>query len=304
MRILLSNDDGIDAPGLRAVAAAVSALPGVELLVSAPESERSAAGHAISISGPVFATPHTVPGAREAFAVSGTPADCVMLGLTAPMFFESGCHFDLCLSGVNKGNNAGLHVHYSGTVAAAREAATKHVAALALSLDDFRAEADYAAAAEATALLVRVLQQEPQLLAQLRGVVVNVNVPKGGLSELQGFALTTQSLECTWPGWVKVESDGTSRRGWRNGYGGTHKHHVAGGNTAALAEGFISVSVLGLVSSLPTRASSSPLLSPAAIPLGCDEAGARAVLRAAAAVATSAGATEHAAHHAAAPAEG
>lgn len=284
MRVLLSNDDGIDAPGLRAVAAAVSALSGVVLCVSAPESERSATGHGITISGPVFATARSVPGAVEAYAVSGSPADCAMLALTAPAFFASGCVFDVCLSGVNKGNNSGLHVHYSGTVAAAREAAIKHVPSIALSLDDYREEADYTAAAQATALLVRVLQSEPALLAHLRGVVLNVNVPKGALAELRGFALTSQSLECTLPGWVAVECDG-SRRGWRNGFGGTHKDHRAGGDTAAMADGLVSVSVLGLVSSLPTHSPAVPPHSPAAIPPGCNEAGARAVLHAAAAIA-------------------
>ena len=127
MHILITNDDGISSVGLRALADAAQRR-GHRIFVSAPSSQCSANSQHITLTTPLHAHPRPWNGAR-AFAVDGTPADCVRV---APFLAEE--EFDFCLSGINDGENAGPSVYYSGTVAAAREAATLYIPALAVSI--------------------------------------------------------------------------------------------------------------------------------------------------------------------------
>jgi 5'-nucleotidase len=130
MQILLVNDDGIDAPGLRALCEAC-AQHAHTVTVCAPHTERSASSHRITLAEPIFVreVDFNLPGVR-AWSVSGTPVDCVRLGL----YELVGSPVDVVISGINKGHNAGMAVHYSGTIAAAREAALNHVPAIASSI--------------------------------------------------------------------------------------------------------------------------------------------------------------------------
>ena len=89
-RVLVVNDDGYDAPGLHALVAALASLPGVAVFVAAPSAERSATGHGITIHAPLVAAPVHIPHAREAFAVTGLPADCTMMAL-GPLFAGVRC---------------------------------------------------------------------------------------------------------------------------------------------------------------------------------------------------------------------
>ncbi len=131
MRILISNDDGIDAPGLAALVEA--AYPLGEVIVVAPDSAQSGAGHGITVTHPLrakryeFRTSDGTP--VEAYSVNGRPADCVRLGVR--MLIDG--PVDLVLSGINKGANDGVCVFYSGTVAAAAEARLLGIPAIALS---------------------------------------------------------------------------------------------------------------------------------------------------------------------------
>ncbi|MCB9680904.1 MAG: 5'/3'-nucleotidase SurE [Alphaproteobacteria bacterium] len=124
MRILVSNDDGFDAPGIRALADAVMDLG--DVWVVAPDSEQSAKSHSLTLAAPLRARRR---GERR-FAVDGTPADCIYLGAHGLLDGPP----DLVLSGVNRGSNLGTDVHYSGTVAAAREAVMAGFPAVAISL--------------------------------------------------------------------------------------------------------------------------------------------------------------------------
>jgi 5'-nucleotidase len=229
--------------------------------------------------------------------------------------------FDLVVSGINRGNNYGLHVIYSGTVAGAREAAAKGVPAVALSLDTHAPDADYApAAAAALPLLRRLLARLARGEASfaLRGCVLNVNFPCGQL--LRGYALTRQGYECTLPGFLEaaVPPDAAAQpgvagalRAWRNSpAGGTRLDRTPGTDSAAVAAGQIAVTVITLLSHAPPLGS-EPLVAAAAPPLSqapqlegvCDEA-ADAVLDAAlAAAAAAGGGAAMAARLAAAPAE-
>lgn len=125
MKILITNDDGINAPGLEALYNIALGLTSAEnILTVAPASEQSGVGHAISYNGPLTVEKLT----SNRWAVHGTPADCVIVGIS-----ETDYKYDLILSGVNRGNNAGQNTMYSGTVGATIEAAMNGIPAIALS---------------------------------------------------------------------------------------------------------------------------------------------------------------------------
>jgi len=128
--ILLTNDDGIADPGLLALKRAMETLPDVEILVVAPEQNRSASGHSITMHDPLRIRPGMMADGSQGFACSGTPADCVRLALAGTV---NDIIPQLVVSGINSGYNMGVDIHYSGTAACAREAAINGVPAIATS---------------------------------------------------------------------------------------------------------------------------------------------------------------------------
>ncbi len=136
IRFLLTNDDGIYARGLLALYQELS--KDAECLIVAPEIEQSAVGHAITIARPLMVRKARKNGNFLGYAVAGTPADCVKIGICE----LAGGPVDLVVSGINRGANVGINVLYSGTVSAATEAAIQGVPSLAISLDTHE-EADY-----------------------------------------------------------------------------------------------------------------------------------------------------------------
>ena len=174
MRILLTNDDGIHTPGLRALLAAFSERD--QVVVVAPDRERSAVGHGITLHEPIRLDTVRVNGAQAAFAVAGTPADCVKIGLAELL---DGLP-DLIVSGINPGANVGININYSGTVAAAKEAAMAGVRALAVSITAPGHE-HLDAAARFTASLVEQAAQWPLP----EGTFLNVNFPDMPLSAVR-----------------------------------------------------------------------------------------------------------------------
>ena len=218
-RVLVVNDDGIDAPGLRAVVVALAAR--FDVYVCAPAVEKSASSHAISIHAPISAEPRAVPGAARAFACGGgaTPADCAMLALDVLFADDADARaFDVVVSGVNRGENCGRHVVYSGTVAAAREGAMRADAVgVAVSLDSYARDACYDHAAATCAHIVEAIllgEDDGATLRALRGKVLNVNVPaetKTSSKNAKGknafpFPLraTAVGASCTRARWVAV----------------------------------------------------------------------------------------------------
>lgn len=155
MIIVVTNDDGFDAPGLLAACRALRDLGTVHVV--APKSQRSACSHAITLRRPITVRPTKLDGMGTVLAVDGTPADCVRLAIAALIDRP----VDLVVSGINAGANAGVDVYYSGTVAGAREAALLGVPAIAVS-QAVRSgvETDWAAATDITAHLVRELCKE------------------------------------------------------------------------------------------------------------------------------------------------
>ena len=179
LRILLTNDDGVRSPGLAALVAQLA--PSHEVTVVAPDREQSGVGHGITVHDPLRVYRVDVGESCEAFAVSGTPADCVKIAFDALL----DCPPDLVISGVNNGVNLGTDVLYSGTVAAAVEGCLYGAQAMAVSLDGRDAEGFAYAARLAEALALRLAEEglPPETL-------LNVNVPKGAPSAVKGVRLT------------------------------------------------------------------------------------------------------------------
>lgn len=182
LRILLTNDDGVYASGIRAVRDALVRLPGVELTIVAPDRERSASGHAITVHRPIHVDEVTSLGPEcPAWRVTGTPADCVKLAVEALLPQRP----EIVVSGINRGANLGTDVFYSGTVSAAIEATFYDIPSLAVSLDAWN-DADFQTAAAYIAWAVPRLHGHklpPRTL-------LNVNVPGVPPEQLAGVALT------------------------------------------------------------------------------------------------------------------
>ncbi|KAE8686732.1 No lysine kinase 1 isoform 1 [Hibiscus syriacus] len=146
--VMVTNDDGIDAPGLRSLVRVLVSTNRFRVLVCAPDSEKSAVSHSITWIHPVSVKKVDIDGAT-AYAVSGTPADCTSLGISEALFSSIP---DLVISGINMGSNCGYHIVYSGTVAGAREAFFNDIPAVSISYDWVGGKSsvdDYRLAAEA-----------------------------------------------------------------------------------------------------------------------------------------------------------
>jgi 5'-nucleotidase len=180
-RILVTNDDGVRAPGILAVAQALQSLG--DVTIAAPSDNQSGKGHSIVTSDPIFVDQVTLPGGLRAFSVVATPATSVKVAVRALMPQRP----DLVVSGINRGYNLGMVTYVSGTVGAAREAALIGIPAIAASLSV--EETNYAPAAE-------IVRQVADLVRQNGldpGVLLNVNVPAGPATAILGLRLTRQS---------------------------------------------------------------------------------------------------------------
>lgn len=175
--ILVSNDDGVEARGIRVLARALASIGRV--VVVAPNRERSAASHSITLHRPL----RVDRVGRDRYAVDGTPTDCVMLGIHEILKARP----DLIVSGINHGGNLGDDVHYSGTVSAAVEGGILGIPAIAISLV-LRGAGHYAVAGDFAARLARRVLRE----GLPRGVILNVNVPDLPASRITGYAFTIQ----------------------------------------------------------------------------------------------------------------
>lgn len=167
MHILISNDDGIFAAGLRCLARTVQAA-GHRVTVVAPDGQRSAVSHAISLKKPLRMQKVEYDDGIDAYAVDGTPADCVRLGV----YFLRNDRPDLVLSGINNGSNRGCAILYSGTLGAAMEGALNGITSMAVSLCSFEDD-KYETAARLAADSLEWLAKNPLP----RGEIYNLNVP-------------------------------------------------------------------------------------------------------------------------------
>lgn len=180
MRILVTNDDGVHAPGLVALAGRLSRDHEVEVV--APDRERSAVSHGITLQVPLRVHP-VKNGPCPFHAVTGTPADCVKLAVWELLEHKP----ELVVSGINPGPNVGLNLHYSGTVSAAREAALLGYPAVAVSVSSPEAE-HYMAAADFTAEIAEKIVEK----GLPKGVFLNVNAPDEPPENVRGVRLCRQ----------------------------------------------------------------------------------------------------------------
>ncbi len=179
--ILLSNDDGFDAPGLKALESALA--PIGDIVVAAPAMEQSGIGHALTLRAPIMVNEKRQPGGTLWYAIEGPPATCVRLAVESLLARRP----DLVISGINRGDNLGTTVYHAGTLGAAREAALVGLPAMAVSLRGDQ-EKDYAAAAAYVRRLVEEFRGEHLLKP---GFLLNVNFPAG---DWKGVRVTRLSM--------------------------------------------------------------------------------------------------------------
>jgi 5'-nucleotidase len=192
MKVLLTNDDGISATGLNAMRRALLEVPGIELAVIAPDSNRSATARGITTHHPLWVEEVEFGDGTSGFATDGTPVDCVRFAALGLIDFEP----ELIVSGINHGSNLGDDVTYSGTVAAAFEGIVLGIPAIAVSQQadhgemTFRAggawaREDFAQAAAFVARLVEELERVPMP----GGTLLNVNCPVGDIAGVRASRL-------------------------------------------------------------------------------------------------------------------
>jgi 5'-nucleotidase len=182
LKILISNDDGIHAKGIKVLAQRLSQEPEHEVYVVAPDRERSATGHSLTLHKPLRTEAIEMPGeVKGAWSTTGTPSDCVKLAITELLPVKP----DIVISGINNGPNLGSEILYSGTVAAAMEGAFLEIPSIACSLQ-WGEHRHFDTAAEVLARLVKIFPKAHLGTHSL----LNVNIPNVPLADLQGVKLT------------------------------------------------------------------------------------------------------------------
>ncbi len=183
--ILVTNDDGITAPGIRALVDVAMELG--DVVVVAPDSPQSGMGHAITISDPIRLHPNDrVFEGLESYECSGTPVDCVKLAKHVVLKDRKP---DICLSGINHGSNASINIIYSGTLSAAMEASLEGIPSIGFSLLDYSYEANF----EACKPYVRELIEWVLKHGLDEGSLLNVNIPALPYDELKGLRVCRQA---------------------------------------------------------------------------------------------------------------
>jgi 5'-nucleotidase len=182
--ILVTNDDGITAPGLRTLIEVMKTIGNV--VVVAPDSPQSGMGHAITVNSTLFVEKVKVDeGKQMEYSCSGTPADCVKLAVTQILDRKP----DLCVSGINHGSNSSINVIYSGTMSAAIEAGIEGIPAIGFSLLDYSWNANFEAAKPYVKSIVENVLKE----GLPKDVVLNVNIPNLLKQELKGIKICRQA---------------------------------------------------------------------------------------------------------------
>ena len=182
--ILITNDDSIHAPGIRALVEAARGLG--KIVVVAPDKLQSGMGHAITIGNPLRLHKMHLFADVESYSCSGTPVDCVKLAVDKVLHRKP----DICLSGINHGANHSINVIYSGTMSAALEASIESIPSIGFSLLDLSIEADFTAATHYARLLVEQMLKKPIAEPHL---CLNVNIPKGELNSIKGIKICRQA---------------------------------------------------------------------------------------------------------------
>jgi 5'-nucleotidase len=229
MQILLTNDDGIFAPGLVAIYKELIKLG--DVIVVAPMDSRSGTGHSVTFHEPLVCNKVEINGKFTGFSVQGSPADCVKL---ACMELHKN-PIDLVVAGINNGANVGINVYYSGTVAAAMEAAFLKIPSVAMSLAveehmDFEKAAKYC---------IKILKQ---LIPVRAGDVININIPQLSKGEPKGVRVVAQSTGGLYEYYISQKNE--NNQTVFKLAGGSHREEGSPTDTTSLAEGFITITPL------------------------------------------------------------
>jgi len=236
-RIMISNDDGFQAPGIKALFDRLKSLG--EVTVAAPAANQSGVGHGLTFGRPITVESWETEGTRW-FAIAGTPATCVRLALASLLPQLP----DVVVSGINKGENAGVVTFSSGTVACAREAAYRDIPAIAVSLEE-GAQMDYAAAAEFIARLLLEVRKR----GLPPGTYINVNFPARPSDQIKGVLVTRQDKRPADEHYAKKAAPDGKTEYW------SVYRPLTGGDkdtdTWALTQGYISITPMSIDQTLP-----------------------------------------------------
>ncbi|MEL1243728.1 5'/3'-nucleotidase SurE [Flavobacterium sp. DGU11] len=182
--ILVTNDDGISAPGIRALISVMKQLG--DVVVVAPDSPQSATGHAITINSTLYINKVNIdPDLETEYSCSGTPVDCVKFAVNEILHRKP----DLCVSGVNHGSNSSINVIYSGTMSAAVEAGIEGIPAIGFSLLDYNWNADF----EPAKPFIKKIAEQVLEKGLPEGVILNVNFPKLQEKDIKGIKVCRQA---------------------------------------------------------------------------------------------------------------
>lgn len=179
MHILLTNDDGYNALGIQTLYHFLKLKTKNEISIVAPEGQRSATGHSITLHHPLFVTEHKLEGQDKAYAISGTPSDCVKLAIQGKQISKP----DLLISGINQGPNLGTDIFYSGTVSAAMEGVLLGIPSVAVSLASNK-DIDFGPAAN------YIVEKLDFFVQHHREGLMNVNIPGKPQAEWRGMKVT------------------------------------------------------------------------------------------------------------------
>lgn len=229
MQILLTNDDGIFAPGLAAIYKELVKIG--DVMVVAPAGSQSGASHSVTLNQPLVCNRINIDGRFTGFSVQGSPADCVKL---ACMQLHEG-QIELLVAGINNGANAGINVYYSGTVAAAMEGAFLKIPAVAMSLAA-EEQMDFEKAAKYCAKILK------NLMPVGKGDVININIPQLSKGEPKGVKVVPQSTEGLQEHYIRQKNE--QGQTVFQLAGGPHRFEENPTDTISLMEGFITVTAL------------------------------------------------------------
>ncbi|MCO5143097.1 MAG: 5'/3'-nucleotidase SurE [Oligoflexia bacterium] len=248
MRILISNDDGVHAPGIHALADEFS--KNHDVFIVAPERERSTTGHSLTLHKPLRI--HQL--GKNTYSVSGGPADCIYLGISEVLKDKAP---DLILSGINRGANLGQDIFLSGTASAAREGANLGIPSIAtsLALDFVKAKDKYDDYFVAAKLTNRVVQYAEKLFSASKKskklanwpyrTMLNVNIPHLPENKIKGMRLSTQGVRVYGTKVLKRRDSRGKKYFW---IGGTYEgfKNIKGSDCSAVDGGYVSISPLEL----------------------------------------------------------
>ena len=229
--ILITNDDGIEAPGINALLSVMTQLG--DVVVVAPDKPQSAMGHAITINNTLYINKISQdmdPGAR--YSCSGTPVDCVKLAVNEILKRKP----DLCVSGINHGSNSSINVIYSGTMSAAMEACIEGIPAIGFSLMDYNWNADF----EPTKNFISQIASQVLEQGLPDGVLLNVNFPKLSASDMKGIKVCRQAKAMWQERFDKRQTPHGKDYYWLTGEF-INQDHGQDTDEWALANGYISV---------------------------------------------------------------